>query len=359
MRSAPTHARRHGLMAGLTVIVICLAVFPSHSAPSSGLYVFTKQLVRAGGVNLSGNINCEYGPGNGQIYKAYDGDDAAALLHVASQKRIFLYAHGFYTNARRPRPPLAYALDTFGGHLRIARNLREPYAACLFLSDTSAGFGDQQSTIGDFLFALRALTDDPELYDESREVSLIGYSAGVNYVKQAVVGYGRHLAANGLSAGGIKPTHMTAAFLGGVHNGTDTTNLIQAGVQLLIEIDRHSESKEKHSYQDWADARWREYLRSEKEALLNSRGAMQLRVGSAALSQLNMAFRKQLTPNVRVINFASPTDYVAPLTATQLPFVTTTILNGLDHWGFVANPLGGLSRKIAQLLYSDPWSPTR
>lgn len=320
----------------------------ARAAPGPELRALASQLVQSGGIRLTGDITCESGPGNGTFGEIHTGSDAAALLEVAEHRSIYLYAHGFYTYPRRTKPPLSYAQDTWKGHLAVVRNLGSPYVACLFITDTARGFGDGQTLIGDFLFALRALTDDPDLYDPKREIVAVGYSAGANYVKQSLVTYQKYLRANGVEPAGIEPTRMTWVFLGGVHTGTGASDLANAGIQLLNAIQRSNEKEARGADANF-EQRWREYLRSEREALTGSRGAQQLQVGNPELAELNLAFKQALTANIRVINLVSTTDIVAPPSAATLPFVPSVLLDGLSHSDFVGPPTEKLQQVTARI----------
>jgi hypothetical protein len=299
---------------------------------------------------LTGNIRCEVGNGKGEVSEAHNGSDAVALLRVAAPGRIYLYAHGFHQSPRRPRPPLSYAMDTFRGHLGVVRRLGSPYSACLFLSDTAAGFGDHQSMIGDFFFALRAVTDDPELYDQDREIVLVGYSAGVNYIKQAVVTYQKHLRANGIGRVGLAPTRILIVFLGGVHNGASVTDFLQHIVQGVAEF-LEGQEREPRNYEEASEQRWRAYQRAEVEALAASRGAWQLERGSPDLVRLNAQFEDAVAENVRILNFVSLSDIVAPPRAADLSFVRSVYLDGLSHWDFVSKATNSLPRDIVTNVY--------
>lgn len=343
------HCGRPGSNTGRRLRAGIVAIFMSgpivlHAAPSPELRALATQLVQSGGIHLIGDITCETGPGDGTFGEVHAGSDADALLAVAARKKIYLYAHGFYTYPRRTKPPLSYAQETWSGHLGVVRNLGSPYAACLFIADTARGFSDNQSLIGDFLFALRALTDDPDLYDPKREIVAVGYSAGANYVKQGLVTFQRYLQANGIAPTGIEPTRMAWVFLGGVHTGTAASDLADAGIQLLNVLER-SKEKEARGADANFEQRWREYLRSEREALTSSRGARQLQVGNPELVELNRNFERALTGNVRVINLVSTSDLVAPPSAASLPFVESQLLSGLAHSDFV----GPASVKLQQV----------
>lgn len=325
---------------------------------SADLMAAAESLVRNGPVYLTGDVVCEIGDGHGKVTDAHDGSDARALLRVASSRRIYLFAHGFWNqNPRRTKAPPSYASNTWGGHLDAIRERGEPYSACLFILDSARGFGDQQKGVGNFLFALRALTDDRDLYDREREILLIGYSAGVNYLKQGLVLYQEHLAANGIGPTGIQPTPMIFIFLGGVHQGAVVSDLLQAGVLLYNEIGRSNE-REPRTYKEASDQRWREFERSEREALATSKGATQLTLNSADLARLNRAFASAITANVRLFNMASASDWVAPPDTTRLPFVETIFVEGFSHWDFVSNPRNPKTRSLTDRIYSPDWRRT-
>jgi hypothetical protein len=318
---------------------------------SKGLTAQAVDLVQNGRIHLTGDISCEYGSGDGASLKAYDGNDAIALLRVASQRRIYLFAHGFYPNPRRHKPPTSYAYDTWNGHLEMIRRMGAPYSACLFLSDTVLGFGDHQPLIGDFLFALRALTDDPELFLPSRVINLVGYSAGANYMKHALVRFQKHLALNTLSPQGIASTWMNMVFFAGVHNGTSSTLAARAGVMLVSGLRRGSQPQPE-TLEQFSEQRWNEYLQTEQEALVNSKGAQQLSIGSEDLAHLNRQFQGALTPNIQVVNIGSITDIVAPRSAFYLSYTHTQFIDGLSHSDFVGSPLPSPLAKAAAFAYT-------
>jgi hypothetical protein len=324
---------------------------------STELVGVAEGLVRQGHVNLTGDVSCEIGRGDGTVAPAYTGSDTEALLRVASSQHIYLFAHGFYTYPRRTKPPASYVAERWSGHLAAIRDRGEPSAACLFITDTAKGFGDQQSEVGNFLFALRGLTDDPDLYDRQREIVLIGYSAGVNYLKQGLLTYQKHLAASGVAPTGVAPTTMTIIFLGGVHQGAASSDLAQSGVLLFNELGRSRET-DTRSYEEAFEQRWREFERSEREALVTSKGATQLTMNNSELRKLNRQFASALTSNLRVINIASTTDLIAPPTTTKLPFLDTVFVENFNHWDF-AGPLENPKLKsLTERIYSREWRRT-
>lgn len=315
------------------------------------LLAVAEGLMQQGRVRMTGDIECEVGPGDGTRSPAYTGSDSLALIRVASPERVYLFAHGFFPNSRQTRPPMDHVRQTWRGHLNLLRSLRRPYAACLFASDTAAGFGPNQPTIGDFLFALRALTDDADNYSPSRRITLVGYSAGVNYVKQALLTYQENLRSNGIGAVGIRPTPMDVVFFAGVHQGTRTAPLASAAVVLAGAIGRLGEAEPRTIEERWQQE-FRERRRAENEALLTSRGLRQLEPGSNELFRINRAFLAALTPNVRVTNVASLADAIAPPEASSLPTVATVAVEGLTHDDFVADSIAEPFRSEIRRLYA-------
>ena len=333
---------RLGLLLG-TASILCGAVkAPAQSTAtmteswSPRLQQLATQLVQDGDIRFTGDVVCEIGDGNGVAYPAHAGSDAIALLRVASQQDIFLYAHGFYRlNPRRQRPPATYAFDTWSLHLDRARATGAPMSACLLLSDTSVGFGVRQSTLGDLLFALRTLTDDPELYSAKRHIRLIGYSAGANYIKQGLVTFREHLQVNALPPAGMKRTKMTAVFLGAPHNGTDWASIVSAGVELGNQLLAMAPSTARR-YEDYHRARMATWERAEVEAMTGSRGARQLQRGNPELEALNRQFRDAMPPNLTIINLFGSADMVAPASSSALTYLRSEVLDQFSHADFVA-----------------------
>lgn len=344
---------RFTVYASCLVLVLACLVPGSTSAQSDWspeLEDFARTLIENGDVRLTGDVVCEHGTGEGDFTNAYQGADGEALLRVAGKKRIYLYAHGLYTNPRRPKPPLSYALDTWRSHLRAARYGGSGYAACVFVLDTAAGFGPHQATVGNFLFALRALTDDVEFYDDDREVVLIGYSAGVNYLKQGLLTFQRHLAANNLATVGLASTKMRFVFLGGVHNGTEIVSLASAGVALLDAL-AEAGTAEPRTYEEISARRWANLKRSERELFLASRGLRQLRLGNSTLSRLNGDFLSALTTNIRLLNVVGTRDIIAPPISTHLRSSEELLIIGARHADFVGARLGSRFDGLMATLY--------
>jgi hypothetical protein len=345
----------HHMSARLVRILFATAIAVVHPfalGAISDLRTLAAQLTENGDVHFTGDLICETGSGRGDAKNVYSDSDGDALIRIAESKTIYVFAHGFYNrNPRRTKPPLSYAKDTWEGYLDLARNRGEPYAACLLLSDSASGFGPHQPALGDFLFAVRLLTDSEALFDPDRRIVLVGYSAGANYIKQGIVTFAAHLRANDIAPRGLRPTRMTLGFLGGVHNGADATALVAAAVGVADAFGRGQEVESRTSQESF-DKRWREFERSERAALTSSRGAQQLLAGSPELAHLNQEFQSALTPNVRIVNAASSADFVAPLRTTALDFAPSMVVGDLNHWGFVNVPLAPSAARIANAIYS-------
>lgn len=333
------------LKACLASLFVCQAV----SADDSNLRQYAENIVQAGGIVLPGNMYCEVGNGLGEYQDVYQGSTADALINVARQPQIYLLAHGFFPNPRRTKPSVDYVKTVWSGYLEPIRQSGKPYAACTFLSDTAKGFGVQQPIMGDFLFALRALTDDPELYNQNRRIYMVGYSAGVNYMKQAVVTYRDHLQLNGLPERGIALTKMKMIFLAGAHNGTDVSDLAADAVALLNVFTASLET-EAENVNDRLQHRWNNYKRAERKALVSSAGARQLRSNSPALQRLNSRFIDSWQDDLVAINIFSIDDGVAGYETAHVESVKSIAMKGLGHKDFMINPLpNSLSLVLSRL----------
>lgn len=312
---------------------------------------YSEILAEGGGIHLTGNIFCEANDGNGQSYPLYNGSDSSTLLSLAKYKKIYLFAHGLYLHIRKDAPSEIELKETWGGHLDLINNQNDPYATCYFSIDTGDGFGKQQSFIGEFLFALRALVDDSELYDSMRCLYLVGFSAGVNYLKDALLTYQEHLSYNNISHEGLKPTQMRMIFLGGPHRGSSSVELARFGNMLLSALEQ-GEDRKIRGYEAGFNKRMQEKIMHERYRFLYSPGVKQIEDGSRDLIMLNNKFYDAITKNIKLFNIISRTDLVAPPETASLPIGKQITISSLTHSGFASRNLDPELKLHLQKLYS-------
>ncbi len=335
-------------------LAILVIVIPCSSATnlSHELIEYGSYLSNSGRLDFGGDIRCVAGDGSGTTRNIND-PNSDTLFHVAREKYIVLFGHGFYPYPNRTKPPFTYiAGNTWGRHLDALRNNGQHYSSCLFLYDTAIGFGDPQTGIGRFLFALRALTDDAELYFSNRNIVMIGYSTGVNYLKQSLLTFQKHLAVNDIKPTGLRSTNMTFVFLGGPNQGSDITLSSIGAIRFIDNVMANLDEKP-NSYRERSVISHKKYQKAERELLLSSRGMRQLKPGNRELEHLNRAFVSALTPNIRVLNFASETDFIAPPAKVQLPGIETLLVDKFSHWDFIAKPPDKRNLMFIKKLYSD------
>lgn len=309
------------------------------SAPAQSLEQIAKSLVSRGQVHLSGKLQCLLFDGRGDATDAFVENDASALLKVARQKDIFIFIHGFHPEKWGGRPTSQEARDMWEPHLKLIQRGGKPFAACLFRFNTLDGYGDHQPELGNFLFALRWLTDDPRLYDPDRRITLVGHSAGGNYIKHGLLLFQRHLEASGVGPRGIADTRMRTLFLATPHHGTDITRTASAGAALYDFFTAYVDAMaKKKRYEDYAQARWRKRVAAEYEVMASSRGARQLRLVNQGLAKLNGRFIQEFAVpagNLEMLSLAGSRDLVVPQQSAWLARDVGLTVTGMGHSDFL------------------------
>lgn len=276
-----------------------------------------QRLVTEGRVHLSADISCSLHDAAGRARDAFASNDAAALVSVARERSIYIFVHGFHPKRFGGRPAAEDVAETWSDYVATIRSNGRPFAACMMRFDTRQGFGDHQPELGNFLHALRWMTDDPQLYDPARRIYLIGYSAGGNYIKHGLRLFQRNLEASGLSPVGRAPTRMRVLTLATPHMGTSAAwhaGAVAGWWEFIV----HSVRDRARTMEDLEERRWRQQLTSEWRFIAESPGATQLRLGHPELLRQNAELRENLTPNVEVLALVGSNDMLAPVAGGQL-----------------------------------------
>lgn len=142
----------------------------------------------ASGLSLSGSdITCDleapYAP------RRTTGDaNADLLLAVAEQPLTVFFVHGFQATAYDGRQSIADMRPNFADHAKTARAAPGGSAFCYVSWNSQAGFGDEQLHLARAISAVRRLQADPLTVTVAPPAMVvIGYSAGGNFAKHAVV----------------------------------------------------------------------------------------------------------------------------------------------------------------------------
>lgn len=318
---------------------------------SAGLVATADYLVQEGKVHLSGNLSCElHGPTQNGV-DAYVASDSKALLKVASRKRIYLFIHGFYVNLYDGRPPMDKIRADWRNHINLIGQQGQDFVACLFTHDTAAGFGEHQPSFGNFLFALRWLTDDPELYDSDRRILVVTHSAGFGYAKFGYLLYSQTLARNGLGKQEAALTPMRFIFLAAPHFGTESTGKARMAAGLFTMVNELLEQPVR-SYDDASEKRFRERRAAAMRRMATSRGANQLEPGNQLLRQLDNQFQAVLPGNAEVVNIFSLADPIVSSRYSRLSYGENFSASTMGHSEFVAFRAGGDYARLLSEVYA-------
>jgi hypothetical protein len=193
------------------------------------------KLVQDGRLHLSGSVQCFLYDGRGKATEAFTNDDADTLLKIARHKSIFIFMHGLLPKPFGEKPTEQDVRETWNDHLQLLATGGQPCAACLFRSDILAGFGDNQPDLGNFIFALRWLTDQSALFDPERRITLVAHSLGGNHLKYGLLLFQRNNEASGVSKLGAGKTEMRILFLATPHRGTALT-IAGAAADFIVSI---------------------------------------------------------------------------------------------------------------------------
>jgi len=294
----------------------------TESGSKESLAAIAQRLVSEGRVRMSGDLVAKSHAKNRPRADAYHESDAETLLHVARYTRIFIFVHGFEAEQWGGKPRASAIEKAWAGHLKMLDDFNSgPFASIMFRHNTLDGFGAGQPQLGNLLFALRWLTDDPRLYNKGREIVVVAHSGGGNYAKDAYLRFQSHLKRSGAAAGGRADTTMRFVFLATPHWGTDVTLKAATGAalfNLLRSPGPHSEiAALKARYSDMA----------------TSRGFQQLRPNNRSLRQLNSRFTTAAKEagNVELVSFWGVEDRIVPFKSAQLEGALSLACPGYGH----------------------------
>ncbi len=263
---------------------------------------------------------------------------AEILVQLARHRRVVVLIHGFYWKIEpypdTGRPNREHVLSGWRGHLdflhRLSAGDQGGTAVCMISLDSSDGYGSNQRQIGNFLTALRWLKDSPAYFDAQARITLVGYSAGGNYAKDAYLQWRDKLASlggapTGGAPAGYRPTRTTIAFLGTPHAGTDTVALLGVAGELIAlsweqKRTRYTGGTQaERNYLERSDREFQARKAAELRRIYNSRGTLQLSPGNRQTHDLNQRFFAATHQDgVEVFNFYSPADIVAPAATCRL-----------------------------------------
>ena len=326
--------KRSGILFSAWLALAFVAV--DLAAQGTPVAAAAQRLVTEGRVHLSGDISCTLHDAAGRARDAFTSNDAAALLAVGREKSIYIFVHGFHPKQFGGRPSAQDVANTFDDYIARIKADRQAFAACMMRFDTRQGFGDHQPELGNFLHALRWLTDDPQFYDPARRIYLIGYSAGGNYIKHGVRLFQRNLEASELPAVGRAPTHMRILTLATPHMGTSAgwyAGAVAAWWELIV----HYPREEAETLSELEEQRWRQRLTSEWRFIAESPGAKQLGLAHPELLALNTELRASMTPNIEMLALVGDRDQLAPVSGRQLQAhgIVEHAVAGKGHWSWL------------------------
>jgi len=302
----------------------------ARSGSKESLDAIAQRLVSEGRVRLSGDVVAKFHAKNRAPIDAYHESDAETLLHIARYTRIFIFVHGFETEQWGGKPRASAIEKTWAGHLQMLDDSKPgPFATILFRHNMLSGFGDSQPQLGNMLFALRWLTDDPRLYNKNREIVVVAHSAGGNYAKEAYLRFRSHLKGSGAAAGGCADTTMRFVCLATPHMGTDLTMKAASGVALFNMLVSSDRSRDPYGERAALKARYTD--------MTTSRGFQQLRPNNQTLRQLNSRFLAAVKEagNVEFVSFLSPRDRIVPHQSARMSGTLALVVEEAGHSDFL------------------------
>ena len=311
------------------------------ATPASPMRTLAEKLVREGHVHLSGDVQCFIYDAAGTRHDAFEVDDADTLLKIAACDSIFVFVHGFQAKPFGGRPSPIEAEQTWHSHLALLEGGGKPVAVCIVRTDMLQGFGDQQPDLGNLIFSLRWLTDQPAFFRADRRITMVAHSAGGNYLKHALLLFQRSNQASGVEPGGAGRTEMRVLFLATPHYGTDVAVVTAIGSELFeMMVSWFEKPKSTYTtYEQYDARRSRERTTAELKHLAESKGALQLVPGSSDLMTLNARFRQNVGGNYLILNIASVDDKIVPAKLSVMgwtaPGVVDLQISNLGHFGFL------------------------
>jgi hypothetical protein len=353
-------------LAALTAV--CFAASPATAAsPLDAARAFTEHY----NVSLHGPIRC-YQQVDGAWVDMYSRSDAETLVRLVERKRIFLFIHGFYWTLDpfpdTGTPTFKYVLSLWKDHFSFVRSIDKEAVSCIVTLDSTDGFGANETSLGDFLTALRWLTDSPAFYSPDREVVVVGHSAGGNFSKQALLRLRRNWSRIPASIPeDYRTTRMSFVFLGVPHLGTSLVDLLRQVAVLWGEIQAPAAYSEARQPLETVYQRIKREVEekriAERRRIIQSRGGEQLRDGNSGLKKLNAEFLSLLDEQTYIYNLFSPADLVAGAYTSSLnalgasPAPTARVheasLPGLGHSAFLQWQTLMAHRALFQRIYGN------
>ena len=116
-----------------------------------------------------------------------DYPHADHMLDVASANNTIIFVHGFVATQYGGHESLDDMVSDWRYHIDILDGLKSDTSYCVVSWDSEHGFDDPENTLSKFLAAFNFVARDMRLDSNTKNITLIGYSAGGNYIKHSFI----------------------------------------------------------------------------------------------------------------------------------------------------------------------------
>ncbi len=298
-------------------IGIGLLLFSQHVI-SASLAQDTSNVLKAYDFDFAFNENIYCAPPN-QKFKT-DYPHADYLLNVASAANVVVFIHGFLPTRPTGKQSLDEMVKDWRYHIDILDDLKGSAAYCVLTWDSEYGYDDKDRTLAKFLTAINFAARDERLDARTKSLTLVGHSAGGNYIKYSyldfLVGNGKvkNIVGNPLT----KNFKIKIITMATPHLGAEIVDKTSSNIFLLSLVDAFIGKGSVLAHK------------------ANSRGVKQLRTieFNDALYKINKTFRK-VFPRGDIHALGSDNDEHVSLNSSKPDFTTHVNVHGVTHSGFL------------------------
>ena len=247
------------------------------------------------------------------------------MLDVASAKNLVVFVHGFVPTRRGGHEGLDEMASDWKYHIDILDDLKADTSYCVVTWDTEYGFDDSNKTLSKFLTAYDFAARDPRLDSSTKNITMVGHSAGGNYIKYSYLSFLDEQPNIQKLTGKIQPKNLKTRIitLSTPHLGStvaDTAQMTSYLASLAASLIFGQQGANSISVLPHK---------------ANSRGAGQLKSIhlNDALYNLNRRFAKNF-PKKRIYAFGSPGDSNVTYYSSAPSFTTPVKFKNMSHSEF-------------------------
>jgi hypothetical protein len=267
----------------------------------------------------------------------------AELVDLVTADRIFFFVHGLALEAEDGFLLPYQVEEQFRAHAALVASLPGRNATC-FVSWRSLEWIGQADRLARALRDVQAIAGLPAVFDANRRVVVVGYSAGGNYAKRAIVESMRPAAGAGRQ--GRPRVPVTLVTMGTPHNGSRLASM--GGLALVAGMLGYAggELPPEAALATMVAV----------PMIANLPGVRELRPlsGNPSLAAIN---RDYAALNHETYSVFSDGDALSPPSASTVPFARSVPVSGMSHEDFVG-PLRPELEDVLRHLYGGLGPPS-